>query len=295
VNDPAAVREAVELAYAGLDGRVDLLEVCARIEPLCSRLAGVRPAILDTFIAVGSELHGQPVVGNVRTLWSEEALAHREPGLVRYRAVVEHQVRTALAALVAVLDPRDGLAEPPVAISTARLLLDRCLQHKCGEEAVTWAQAALEEGWDSPHLRMLAGADPPFRHFELSRLRDLALDELGVGDVPLSTAVGMVAAELLRPFVAGEVGGSALQAVADLHSEAAVAGWVEELWPLYVLSHEWQDFLAVGGPHAATGQSLDSFYDEARREAAAFCERVRGVTPLALQRSHTDRLRGSDH
>lgn len=104
MNDATAAREAAELARAALDGRIDILEACARIAPLQWRLPRVDPGVMETFVAIGSELDGKPVLAGVRQLWSPEALAQKDVGLQRYRSAVGDELKKALAALVVQLE-----------------------------------------------------------------------------------------------------------------------------------------------------------------------------------------------
>jgi hypothetical protein len=62
----------------------------------------------------------------------------------------------------------------------------------------------LEDGHDSPHLRILAGELPPYHHFELAHLRDRALSELGIQEVSDTVAVHLYAIERLRVALTGQ-------------------------------------------------------------------------------------------
>ena len=62
--------------------------------------------------------------------------------------------------------------------STAEILAMRFLGESVDQRFVDWAAAQLAQGLDSPHLRILAGAPPPFDDHELSEVLDRILDEL---------------------------------------------------------------------------------------------------------------------
>jgi hypothetical protein len=120
-------------------------------------------------------------------------------------------------------------------VTTAEILAKRALERSCGQDCVDWAVALLIEGWDTPHLRMLAGKNAPHNHFEIAALRDRVLDELGATCISREQAVSMFAAVRLEPAINGE---------ADLPTEvAAVAqlcidtGYGNELSDFYLLHH----------------------------------------------------------
>jgi hypothetical protein len=77
--------------------------------------------------------------------------------------------------------PRQG--EPP---GTRRLLANLCLECLSGPEACRWALSALEAGFDTPSLRILAGMsfDPQPGFFEIRPYLDAALSELNLPASP---------------------------------------------------------------------------------------------------------------
>jgi len=98
-------------------------------------------------------------------------------------------------------DPaRPAPRRPP---STTEVLARRALNRSIDQRWVQWAVAMLETGHDSPHLRMLAGALPPFHKFEMTRLADKALAELGLGWSNTEALVMDYAAELLEDMLQG--------------------------------------------------------------------------------------------
>jgi hypothetical protein len=118
-------------------------------------------------------------------------------------------------------------------VSTAEILAARALEHPCGQECVDWAVTMLIEGRDAPHLRMLAGQERPYNHFELANLRDRALDELGEGRGFRDQAVRLYARERLQAAIAGH---------ADLPTEVAVVAqlciendYARDLFDFYLL------------------------------------------------------------
>jgi hypothetical protein len=122
--------------------------------------------------------------------------------------------------------------------STAEILARRALQKACGGECVDWAIAMLERGYDSRSLRILAGTDPPFNHFELAELRDKALDDIGASREP-ENALTTFAAEILRSGLAGER--RLWEAVVHVKDLCIEADYARELYPFYLLAFAAED------------------------------------------------------
>jgi hypothetical protein len=64
--------------------------------------------------------------------------------------------------------------------STKEILAYRTPNRVVDERWVDWAVSMLEQGYDTPHLRVLAGESPPFNQFEMVALADRAFEELGL-------------------------------------------------------------------------------------------------------------------
>lgn len=67
-----------------------------------------------------------------------------------------------------------------VVASTYELLFRMKNSEPLGEEAVLWAIEMLEAGFDTEHLRILAGIDKPYNHFYLSELISKVFSELKI-------------------------------------------------------------------------------------------------------------------
>jgi len=93
-----------------------------------------------------------------------------------------------------------GQRRPP---STTEILARRALNRSIDQRWVEWAVAMLEAGHDTAHLRMLAGALPPFNQFEMTRLADKALAELGLDWSNTEALAKDYAAELLEDMLQG--------------------------------------------------------------------------------------------
>ena len=75
--------------------------------------------------------------------------------------------------------PHRDLSEPP---GTRRLLADLCLERVNGPDTCRWALSALEAGFDTPSLRILAGmsCDSALPLAEVRPYLDTALSELNL-------------------------------------------------------------------------------------------------------------------
>jgi hypothetical protein len=129
-------------------------------------------------------------------------------------------------------------------VTTAEIVARRALEMTCGQECVDWATDVLTAGRDTPHLRMLAGAEGPHNHFELAELRDRTLDELGEAPVSHVDGVRIYARERLRAATAGS---------ADLRVEIAVVAdlcstndYPGELHDFYLLHNAYEDLQSLG-------------------------------------------------
>ena len=89
-------------------------------------------------------------------------------------------------------------------VTTLEILARRALNLPCGQECVDWAIDMLLMDVDTPHLRQLAGAIAPFSTFELSQMRDRALEELGAPAVAPADAPIVFARERLRLALDGK-------------------------------------------------------------------------------------------
>ena len=68
------------------------------------------------------------------------------------------------------------------------ILYDKIYFNILDERVVVWAIDMLEAGFDSEHLRMLAGAEKPYSYFALNPLYEKVINELGI-KVPDSTKI----------------------------------------------------------------------------------------------------------
>jgi hypothetical protein len=148
---------------------------------------------------------------------------------------------------------------PSRRVSTAEIVARRALERSCGSECVDWAVSMLAEGFDSPHIRILAGKHGPHNHFELASLRDRALDELEVGVVSPHEAVRVFAKETLEAAIKGDADlRAAIETVSQLYIESDYPG---DLLDFYLLRNAYRDLQTFGDqfywPNADRSNILD--------------------------------------
>lgn len=85
-----------------LSGELDPLQACRDMVALRVGLPNVPESVMDTFIAVASEVDDLPL-GGERAEWSPDALKAKDAEAVDYRARVETVVRAAMKELVVAL------------------------------------------------------------------------------------------------------------------------------------------------------------------------------------------------
>ena len=96
-------KRAGEVARRALRGEYDLLLACRDLAPLRSHLQGVPDDVVNTFVAVASEVDDLPI-GAERRNWSLGALKANDIEAKKYREQVQDVVTEALRRLLAVLE-----------------------------------------------------------------------------------------------------------------------------------------------------------------------------------------------
>ena len=89
--------------------------------------------------------------------------------------------------------------------STSALLAFKSLNHDIDEEWVQWAQEMIAIGFDTEHLRILAGASKPFNQFEMHELTDQVLAELNLDYRDQDKVLKDYARYLINLFLNGNV------------------------------------------------------------------------------------------
>lgn len=90
-------------------------------------------------------------------------------------------------------------------VTTAHILLDKHLNRSCGQECVDWATTMFMQGHQGKNLAALSTMSPPFNQFEMTKLRDHALEEVSAPDLSMWEAAQIHIAEQLQRALDGEV------------------------------------------------------------------------------------------
>ena len=132
-------------------------------------------------------------------------------------------------------------------VSTAKVLADKALQLRAGQQCVEWASTMLERGHSGEYLQMLAAFSGDLNHFEVSEYRDRALEELGIVQCTRDTAVCDYAAEILKEYLSGHL--PMRDALATVHELCAAADMLNDLYDFYLLFWALDDLLEMGVQH----------------------------------------------
>jgi hypothetical protein len=99
VRDAEALVRAKEIAQRTLGGEHDLLLACRDLADLRARLPQLPADLLDTFVAISSEVDDLPI-GCEREYWEANALAEKDREADDYRRMVAERVMEALRQLL---------------------------------------------------------------------------------------------------------------------------------------------------------------------------------------------------
>ncbi len=124
-------------------------------------------------------------------------------------------------------------------VTTIQILARKARELSCGKECVEWAIGLLEDGLDSPSLRILGGFIPPFNHFEIAELRERVLLELSPPELSVSDPI----TAYVREFVASSlaVPGELVRTYQQVAQLAIELGYPHELQNFYNLHFAWED------------------------------------------------------
>lgn len=157
------------------------------------------------------------------------------------------------------------------AVSTTQILARRVRELACGVECVDWAIGLLEEGHDSPSLRILSGLTPPLNHFEVADLRERVLADLSPPELLLSDPVTAYVRELVATAISEE-----RPMFKTFHQVAQLAielDYPRELQAFYNLSFAWEDLQHSEEQWYWDGATRVNIDQIMRDEAAAFVAR----------------------
>jgi hypothetical protein len=174
---------------------------------------------------------------------------------------------------------------------TSQILLYRALHRRIDGEWIDWAGAMLQKGYDTPHLRMLAGESPPFNQSELRSLVDHVLRELDLDWSDARTVVENFTAELLERMLREEVPTSS--ALATLARICVELDYDHSLYDFYLL-HRAQVDLAHSEMQAyLPGVNRGDIRERTRERALSWIAEHRGGAQQATAADGTDS--GSAH
>lgn len=166
--------------------------------------------------------------------------------------------------------PRQG--EPP---GTRQLLADLCLERLSGPAACRWALTALEAGFDTPSLRILAGMsfDPRPGFFDVRAYLEAALSEL---DLPASASRDEILREYARALAEELLAGvRPVEATLEVIHRSVVSP-LNHAEDLRGWCYLWEGLAPDGSFDAVTGPELE----RAAREFAARWLAARPSGPL---------------
>lgn len=159
-------------------------------------------------------------------------------------------------------------------VSTTQILARRHRELACGSECIEWAIGLLEEGCDSPSLRILSGLTPPLNHFEIAELRERVLADLSPPELSIADPV----AAYVRQFVSTAITddrpmATTFRQVAQLAIELE---YPRELQVFYNLYFAWEDLQQSDEQWYWDGADRANIDRIMREEAAAFIARGGG-------------------
>lgn len=104
-NDPLSVASAREVVKSALEGQLDILIACLRLDDLRPGLPGVPKDLLNVFTGVASEIDSLPLEEQ-RRFWSPDVLKAKDTEAAQYRRQIAKVVTAALGRLEKILaDP----------------------------------------------------------------------------------------------------------------------------------------------------------------------------------------------
>lgn len=130
-------------------------------------------------------------------------------------------------------------------LTTKAILAFRALNKSIDKNWIDWATSMLEQGYDTPHLRMLAGEANPYlsSQFEMRELVDKTLEELGFSWFDIDHVVKEYTAELLQDMLNGKRTSTAvLHELYDLCVELDYADYLYVFHSLYFAQNDLESY-----------------------------------------------------
>lgn len=124
-------------------------------------------------------------------------------------------------------------------MTTKEIMAMRALNRPVDEKWINWAADMLEDGYDSSHLRILAGETPPFNQFELLSLADKTFDELGLSWSDQQEIVESYMSELLESMLSGQMPSDfVLSKIEAMYRELGLIKYLQDFAFLYYAQEE---------------------------------------------------------
>jgi hypothetical protein len=154
-------------------------------------------------------------------------------------------------------------------VTTSRILAEKALQKTCGQQCVDWAIEMLVRGHDTHHLLRLGAMLPPFNHFEIAELRDLALADLEIADLGLTQAVTCYAVDLLRTALTKD-SEAIVHAIAAVSQLCFASNYQKDIFDFYLLDNAYDDLRSHGVQFYWPDAKIDNIVSLMRNRAEQF-------------------------
>ena len=129
--------------------------------------------------------------------------------------------------------------------STAEILASKVLGESVDERWIAWALEMLEAEFETEHLLILAGENPPFNQFYLTELTNKVLKELGLEYSNKDKVLDQYISYLIDGVLAGQVNMlKVLRMLKDMHVEHGYQcdSKFQDFYFLYYAKDELEDF-----------------------------------------------------
>lgn len=160
-------------------------------------------------------------------------------------------------------------------MTTSQILLYRALSRSVDEHWVSWAVTMLEQGYDTPHLRILAGELPPFNQFEMQSLVDNVLEELNLDWSDRRIALENYTIELLRRMLQGEA--ATRFALAELKYICVELDYDMSIYDFYLLDYAHEDLQSAETQHYWPDTDRSNIEQRIKERALSWIEEHKGA------------------
>lgn len=153
--------------------------------------------------------------------------------------------------------------------STKVLFGRQALGRTFSEDYIDWAYEMLEQDYDTPQLRILAGLDRRSSIFEVEEYFEKSLKELNIEPLEPKAAVRAYACDIAQQIIDGQFpeSRSTMKALRQL--------WLDSEYDIWSDLNEACDYLSSGDfPYTYPTATLDNFDEILKKEAAQFITRM---------------------